>query len=260
MDARQVSDERPGLRAHVPEHPNEPAAVHPALAELQRRALVMRRVRTALAFLLPVEMFLYVPPPGVASPLHPLGASLALVAFLLAVTAASAAVHRDATDLGMLQRWAWGELIADNAAVPGDPLPLRVRPVLLDLDHPGDRRARGRVPRRPAGCGAVLGGERDGLRRDPGHGGRALPRDRPAGRRARSSSAPLSPERSPPSPASSPPSSSRPSSGTAPSEAALAAQYADLQLIGRVSRAIAAGPEARTRSAAPSPSSAAPRS
>ncbi|MEO6205696.1 MAG: hypothetical protein ABIO67_09980, partial [Mycobacteriales bacterium] len=82
--------------------------------ELQRRALVMRRVRVLVAGVVPLEMFLYVTPPGVTSRLHPLSASISVVAVLLGVTALSAAVHRRITDVDRLRTWAWAELAVDN--------------------------------------------------------------------------------------------------------------------------------------------------
>ena len=82
--------------------------------ELVRRALVMRRVRAVLALLIPVELYLYVAPPGVQNRLNAGLASVLLVSFLLAVTALSAAMHRRVTDPVVLQRWAWAELAADN--------------------------------------------------------------------------------------------------------------------------------------------------
>lgn len=82
--------------------------------ELVRRALVMRRVRTVLALLLPVELYLYVAPPGVTDQLDALTVSLVLGSFMFAVTATSAAVHRRVTDTTVLRRWAWAELAADN--------------------------------------------------------------------------------------------------------------------------------------------------
>lgn len=91
----------------------------PPLEDLQRRALVMRRIRAVIALLVPVEMFLYVPPPHVASALHPTAASTGVVATILAVIAVSAAVHRRVTDPVALIRWGRLELAADALVALG---------------------------------------------------------------------------------------------------------------------------------------------
>ncbi len=85
-----------------------------ALEDLKRRALVLRRVRVLLAVLVPVEMFLYVAPPGVANRLHPMSATVGVVVVLVGVTACSAALHRRSEDVALLRAVAWAELAADN--------------------------------------------------------------------------------------------------------------------------------------------------
>lgn len=91
----------------------------PPAEELQRRALVMRRIRMVIAALVPVEMFLYVPPPHVPSPLRPLAASVAVVGALVGVVAVSAVVHRHVANPAALVRWGRLELGADCAIVLG---------------------------------------------------------------------------------------------------------------------------------------------
>ena len=227
----------PGRAAQLP-------TISTTLDELQRRALVMRRVRTALALLLPAEMFLYVPPPGVPSQIRPLTASLGLVAFMLLVTAASAAVHRAATDVGMLQRWAWGELAADNALCLAvlylfafDQFS-SIWTVLVIVGLEGAFRGglRGAMLSWAATGSVYAGIQVMAAVRFP----ETAPLDvgsivfralvtgavaAVAGQLASQLEQAVDQHRT--------------------SEAAVAAQYADLQLIGRVSRAIAAGPEAR---------------
>ncbi len=219
-------------------------ATSSALDALQRRALVMRRVRTALTVLIPAEMFLYVPPPGVPSPLHPLGASLGLVAFMVLITAASAAVHRSATDVTMLQRWAWGELAADNVLCLAvlylfafDQFS-SIWTVLVIVALEGAFRGglRGAMLSWAATGTLYAGVQVMAAMRYPDTAPldvgsilfRALVTGAVAavaGQLASQLEQAVDRHRA--------------------SESALAAQYADLQLIGRVSRAIAAGPEAR---------------
>ena len=93
--------------------------MRPQIEDLQRRALVMRRMRSVIALLVPVEMFLYVPPPQVASALHPLIASAISVSVILAVVATSAFVHRRVTEVTALVRWARLELAADAVIALG---------------------------------------------------------------------------------------------------------------------------------------------
>ena len=85
-----------------------------SVEELQRRALVMRRLRVLVSGLVPALMFLYVPPPGLTNQLHPAPVSVALVIALLTVTAASAAIHRLVVTAPALHRWARLELAADT--------------------------------------------------------------------------------------------------------------------------------------------------
>ena len=71
----------------------------------------MRWVRLAIAALVPVEMVLYVPPPGIESPLDPRAASLGVVAALVTLTVVSVVVHR--RGLQDLRRWARVEIACD---------------------------------------------------------------------------------------------------------------------------------------------------
>lgn len=213
-------------------------------AELQRRALVMRRIRVILAVLVPVEMFLYIPPPHMVSPLRPLPASLGVAGALLAVTALSALVHRRVRDAARLTDWASVELVADVAICLGvlqlfafDQLS-SIWTVLVIVVLEGAFRAslRGAVAV-GAGGYAVYAGIQV-------YAAHAFPLTAPldlgsivfralvvgtvavvAGQLAAQLEAAVERHRR--------------------SEIALAEQYADLRLIGRVSRAIAAGPEAR---------------
>jgi diguanylate cyclase (GGDEF)-like protein len=75
--------------------------------------MVMRRIRALIAVLVPVEMLLYVPPPHVVSALHPVQASIVVAASILAVVTLSAVVHRRVTDVAALIRWGRLELGAD---------------------------------------------------------------------------------------------------------------------------------------------------
>lgn len=84
------------------------------LAELHRRAQVMQRVRLLVAALVPVEMALYVPPPSVPNALDPWRATVVVAGLLLGVCAASVAVHRRVATERTLTRWAAVELAADN--------------------------------------------------------------------------------------------------------------------------------------------------
>jgi diguanylate cyclase (GGDEF)-like protein len=90
-----------------------------SVGELQRRALVMRRIRAVIAVLVPVEMLLYVPPPNVASALRPGFASVVVASAIVTVIAMSAAVHRRVNDPGALVRWGRLELAADTAIALG---------------------------------------------------------------------------------------------------------------------------------------------
>jgi diguanylate cyclase (GGDEF)-like protein len=91
----------------------------PPVDDLQRRALVMRRIRAVIAVLIPFEVLLYVPPPSIATRMNPLATSIAAVAAILAVTTMSAAVHRRVNDAAALVRWARAELVADAAIALG---------------------------------------------------------------------------------------------------------------------------------------------
>jgi diguanylate cyclase (GGDEF)-like protein len=85
----------------------------PPVEDLQRRALVMRRIRAVIAVLVPVEILLYVPPPHVATALSKVPTLVAVVSTLLIVIATSAATHRRVSDPAALVRWSRLELVAD---------------------------------------------------------------------------------------------------------------------------------------------------
>jgi diguanylate cyclase (GGDEF)-like protein len=216
----------------------------PEVEDLQRRALVMRRVRVAIAVLVPVEMLLYVPPPRIASALKPVQASLALITAVLAVTALSAAVSRRVHDGPALLRWGRIELAADVVTVLAL---LQVFAfdqfssiwtvlVIVVLEGAFRESLRGALVVWAAANAAYAGIQV--------HAASVYPQTAPldvgsiifralvvgvvavvAGQLASQLEAAVERHRR--------------------SELALAEQYADLKLIGRVSRAIAAGPEAR---------------
>src|SRR3954453_22380186 len=94
-------------------------SVRASTDELTRRAQVMQRVRLIVAVLTRVEMLLYVPPPGVPSPLHPLAASVAVVTALLGIDVASWLLHRRDLAPERLVRVARSEVIADAAVTLG---------------------------------------------------------------------------------------------------------------------------------------------
>jgi diguanylate cyclase (GGDEF)-like protein len=85
------------------------------IEDLQRRALVMRRIRAVIAVLVPVEVFLYVTPPHVQATLHPMRTAVIAVSAILAVIATSAFVYRRVTAPTALVRWGRLELAADAA-------------------------------------------------------------------------------------------------------------------------------------------------
>jgi diguanylate cyclase (GGDEF)-like protein len=91
--------------------------VTPLVEELTRRALVMRRVRAVMGILIPLEMLLYVPPRSIPGALDPVRSAAFVVASLLLLTVSSAAVHRRAKDAPTLIRWARVELATDAAIV-----------------------------------------------------------------------------------------------------------------------------------------------
>jgi diguanylate cyclase (GGDEF)-like protein len=64
-------------------------------------------------------MYLYVPPPNIASALHPMLVSIAVVVGIAAIIAASATVHRRVTDPTALARWGRIELGADAVIALG---------------------------------------------------------------------------------------------------------------------------------------------
>lgn len=214
------------------------------IEDLLRRALVMRRLRAAIAVLVPVEMLLYVPPPHVTSPLHPIPVSLAAVLALAAVITSSAVVHRRVADVAVLARWAWAELVADSLIALGilqaftfDQLSsLWTVLVIVVLEGAFRGGLRGALLVWAGTQAVYVAIQLEAAHRypataplDPGSivfralivgvvafvaGHLASQLQAAVARHVRS-------------------------------EAALAEQYADLRLIGRVSRAIAAGPEAR---------------
>jgi diguanylate cyclase (GGDEF)-like protein len=216
----------------------------PTLDDLVRRALVMRRLRAAIAVLVPVEMLLYVPPPHVDSALHPVPVSLAVILALSAVIASSAAVHRQVQDVGVLARWAWAELVADGLIVLGilqafafDQFSsLWTMLIIIALEGAFRGGLRGALLAWAGSQTVYVAIQLEAAHRypltaplDPGSiVFRALIVGMVAfvaGHLASQLQAAIDRH--------------------ARSEAALAEQYADLRLIGRVSRAIAAGPEAR---------------
>jgi diguanylate cyclase (GGDEF)-like protein len=212
--------------------------------DLQRRAFVMRRVRAVIAVLVPIEMYLYVPPPNIASALHPMLVSIAVVVGIAAIIAASATVHRRVTDPTALARWGRIELGADAVIALGV---LQVFAfdqfssiwtvlVIVVLEGAFREGLRGALVTW-ASAYAVYAGIQV-------HAAAVFPETAPldlgsivfralvvgvvavvAGQLASQLEAAVERHRQ--------------------SEIALAEQYADLQLIGRVTRAIAAGPEAR---------------
>jgi diguanylate cyclase (GGDEF)-like protein len=215
-----------------------------SVEDLQRRALVMRRIRVVIAVLVPVEMFLYVPPPHVASALRPLPASLAVMTAILAVVTLSAVVHRRVDDPATLVRWGRIEITADALIALGllqafafDQFSsIWTVLVIVVLEGAFRESLRGAVATW-AGVNIVYAGIEV-------HAAAAYPQTAPldigsivfralvvgvvafvAGQLASQLEAAVERHRR--------------------SEIALAEQYADLKLIGRVTRAIAAGPEAR---------------
>ncbi|MDT7573263.1 MAG: hypothetical protein QOE05_3437 [Actinomycetota bacterium] len=216
----------------------------PSVEDLQRRALVMRRIRAVIAVLVPVEMFLYVPPPHVASALHPGPTSAGAVSAILVVIALSAFVHRRVDAPAALVRWGRLELAAD-AAIALALLQVFAFDqfssiwtvlVIVVLEGAFRESLRGAIVTWAA-VNVVYAGIQV-------NAAAAFPKTAPldlgsivfralvvgvvafvAGQLASQLEAAVERHRR--------------------SEIALAEQYADLKLIGRVSRAIAAGPEAR---------------
>jgi diguanylate cyclase (GGDEF)-like protein len=215
-----------------------------AVEDLRRRALVMRRIRLVIAVLVPVEMFLYVPPPNVASALRPMLSSVVVVAAILAVNAVSAVVQRRVSDPHPLVRWARLELGADALIALGVLQAFSFDQfssiwtvlVIVVLEGAFRESLRGAMVSWAA-VNVVYAGIQV-------HAAAVYPHSAPldvgsiifralvvgvvalvAGQLASQLEAAVERHRV--------------------SEDALAEQYADLKLIGRVSRAIAAGPEAR---------------
>jgi GGDEF domain-containing protein len=216
----------------------------PPVEDLQRRALVMRRIRAVIAALIPVEMFLYVPPPNVASSLHARTASVVSVTAIVAVITMSAIVHRRVVDPVALIRWGRIELVADAVIALGllqifafDQFSsIWTVLVIVVLEGAFRESLRGAIATW-AGVNIVYAGIQV-------HAASAFPESAPldvgsivfralvvgvvafvAGQLASQLEAAVERHRR--------------------SELALAEQYADLKLIGRVSRAIAGGAEAR---------------
>lgn len=212
--------------------------------DLLRRALVMRRIRTVIAILVPVELLLYVPPPQIASPLRPIPSAVSIMAALLLVVAISAAVHRRVSSPTALRRWSRLELATD-AIIALAVLQLfafdqfsAIWTILVIVVLEGAFRdgVRGAVTTWVASYAVYTGIQL--------YAARVYPESAPldigsivfralvigsvavvAGQLASQLEAAVERHRR--------------------SEQSLAEQYADLKLIGRVSRAIAAGPEAR---------------
>jgi diguanylate cyclase (GGDEF)-like protein len=218
--------------------------VTPVVEDLKRRALVMRRLRIVIGVLVPVEVLLYVPPPHVTTTIAPGRTSTAVVAAILGLIAVSAGVHRRVSDPGALVRWARLELAADAAIALGI-LQLyafdqfsSIWTILVIVVLEGAFREGLRGALVVWGATTVLYA---GIQV---HAAASFPGTAPldvgsivfralvvgvvaavAGQLASQLEAAVDRHRR--------------------SEIALAEQYADLKLIGRVSRAIAAGPEAR---------------
>jgi diguanylate cyclase (GGDEF)-like protein len=216
----------------------------PAVNELRRRARIMRRIRVLIAVLIPIEMSLYVAPPRVATALHPIEASLLLVPAVLLIVALSAAVHRRSSDPLALMRWGRVELAADavvalailNVFAFDQFSSIWTVLVIVVLEGAFRESLRGAIATWAA-TGLVYVGIQI-------HAAQVFPTTAPldagsiifralvvgivavvAGQLASQLEAAVERHRR--------------------SEIALAEQYDDLRLIGRVSRAIAAGPEAR---------------
>jgi diguanylate cyclase (GGDEF)-like protein len=212
--------------------------------ELLRRAQVMRQVRLVVAALVPVEMLLYVPPPGVPSPLRPVAASVVLASALLAVNLVSWRRHREPstperlTTVGRLEVCAdAGVTLAVLQLFAFDQFSAMWTILLIVVLEGAFREGLRGAMLTWASSGLVYAGIQvlaahsypGTAPLDPGSilfralvtGAVAFV----AGSLASQLQSALERHRG--------------------SEAALAGQYADLRLIGRVSRAIAAGPQAR---------------
>jgi diguanylate cyclase (GGDEF)-like protein len=79
----------------------------------------MQRVRLVVAALVPVEMLLYVAPPGIRSPLHPVASSVVVVTALLAINLASHLLHRGTRSADRLARVGRIEVVVDSVVVLG---------------------------------------------------------------------------------------------------------------------------------------------
>ena len=204
----------------------------------------MQRVRLVVAALVPVEMLLYVPPVGVVSPLRPVLASLVVAGALIAIDLGSWLAHRRGVTPEHLVRIARSEVVADATVTLGilqlfafdqfSSIWTVLIVVLLEAAFRGGLRA---AMATWAVSGLVYAGLQllaarefpDTAPLDPGSilfralitGSVAFV----AGQLASQLQSAVERHRA--------------------SEARLAEQYDDLRLIGRVSRAIAAGPEAR---------------
>jgi hypothetical protein len=204
----------------------------------------MRQVRLVVAGLVPVEMLLYVAPPGLSSPLRPVAASVVVVTALLAVNLASWVRHRQPAAPGLLTRLGRLEVGADALITLGilqlfafDQFSAMWTILLIVVLEGAFREGLRGAMVTWAASGAVYVGIQllaahsypDTAPLDPGSilfralvtGAVAFV----AGSLASQLQSALERHRC--------------------SEAALADQYADLRLIGRVSRAIAAGTQAR---------------
>jgi diguanylate cyclase (GGDEF)-like protein len=212
--------------------------------DLRRRARSMAVARAVVAVLVPLEMLLYEPPPGIASQLHPVRASAWVVAVLVATTAGSLWRHHTCTDAAVLRRCGRLELTLDALVALGvlqafsfdQVSSIWTILVVIALEGAFREGLRGALLAW-AGCSAVhLAIQLVAHQRYPDSGGagagslifRALVPGLVAlvaGSLASQLQAAVERHRA--------------------SETLLAEQYDDLRLIGRVSRAIAAGPEAR---------------
>ena len=212
--------------------------------ELLRRAQVMRQVRLVVAGLVPIEMLLYVTPPGLTSPLRPVLASVVVVATLMAINAASWLRHRRPATPERLTTIGRLEVCADAVVTLGilqvfafDQFSAMWTILLIVVLEGAFREGLRGAMVTWAASGALYVGVQlvaahdypDTAPLDPGSilfralvtGAVAFV----AGSLASQLQSALERHRH--------------------SEAVLAEQYADLRLIGRVSRAIAAGPQAR---------------
>ncbi|MCA1713181.1 MAG: hypothetical protein LC789_16705 [Actinobacteria bacterium] len=157
--------------------------------ELRRRARVMAIARAVITVLVPAEMLLYQAPPGITSQLHPVRASLWVVAVLVATTAASLWRHRTCDDPRLLRGCGRAELAVDALVALGilqvfsfDPVSsIWTILVVIGLEAAFREGLRGAL----VAWALSSGRPRRRVARQPAAaGGRAAPRQRAAARRA----------------------------------------------------------------------------